>query len=409
MTFERICLFHITVNPTRIRFAITSKPPLKKGMMPTMSNQNFIKFDTGAATKKVKEAVGELKQLDDILNEISHVSGLTGAQLKELGDSAFDAADKYGKSADKYLESVRKMYQAGQRNAAQMAELSLLAQTAGGLDASAADSYLIAGNAAYDLKGNVEELSQILDGQNNIAQNASVTMLDMAQAVTQAASAASRSGVKMSELSSLIALAAANTNESGTEIGQTLRELFSTLQDTDNQAVTDAFNALHISMTEIVNGSESLKMPVQLLKELADALDGLPADDAFRSDVLSGIGGTENADTLSAMLDNWSSFEDMLRLYDSGMGSAAQTAEQYAANWEGSLNRLSNTWQDTIHNILSSDVMTAITNQLNGFLSVINKITDKLGSLSSIGVGAGLFAGLKNVGRDKMDSPTLLF
>ena len=90
-----------------------------------MSNQNFIKFDTGAATKKVKEAVGELKQLDDILNEISHVSGLTGAQLKELGDSAFDAADKYGKSADKYLESVRKMYQAGQRNAAQMAELSL--------------------------------------------------------------------------------------------------------------------------------------------------------------------------------------------------------------------------------------------------------------------------------------------
>lgn len=374
-----------------------------------MSNQNFIKFDTGAATKKVKEAVGELKQLDDILNEISHVSGLTGAQLKELGDSAFDAADKYGKSADKYLESVRKMYQAGQRNAAQMAELSLLAQTAGGLDASAADSYLIAGNAAYDLKGNVEELSQILDGQNNIAQNASVTMLDMAQAVTQAASAASRSGVKMSELSSLIALAASATNESGTEIGQSLRELFSALQDTDNQAVTDAFNALHISMTEIVNGSESLKTPVQLLKELADALDGLPADDVFRSDVLSGIGGTENADTLSAMLDNWSSFDDMLRLYDSGMGSAAQTAEQYAANWEGSLNRLSNTWQDTVHNILSSDVMTAITNQLNGFLSVINKITDKLGSLGSLSVGAGLFAGLKNVGRDKMDSPTLLF
>ena len=46
-------------------------------------------------------------------------------------------------------------------------------------------------------------------------------------------------------------------------------------------------------------------------------------------------------------------------------------------------------------NILSSDVMTAITNQLNGFLSVINKITDKLGSLGSIGVGAGLFAGWK--------------
>lgn len=374
-----------------------------------MSNQNFIKFDSGSMSKKVKEAVGELKKLDDILTEISHASGLTDAQLKELGDSAFDIAQKYGKSADEYLKGVREMYQAGQRNAAQMAELSMLAQTAGGLDASVADSYLIAGNAAYDLKGNAEELSQILDGQNNIAENASVTMLDMAQAVTQAASAASQSGVKMSELSSLIALAASATDESGTEIGRTLRDLFTSLQDADNRAVTDALDALHISMSEIVNGSESLKTPVRLLEELASALDALPADSVLRTDILSGIGGTEHADALSAMLDNWSSFEKMLDLYESGMGSAAETAGQYAGNWEGSLNRLSNTWQDTVHNILSSDVMTAITNQLDGFLSVINKITDKLGSLGSLGVGAGLFAGLKNVGRDKMYSPTLLF
>lgn len=378
-------------------------------MIPTMSNQNFIKFDTGAAVNKVKEAVGELQKLDSILTKISYASKLTDAQLKELGDSAFDIADKYGKTADSYLSSVRKMYQASQQNAAQMAELSLLAQTAGGMNSSAADDYLIASNAAYDLQGNIEELSRILDGQNAISDKTAVTMLDMAQATTQAASSASQYGVKMSELSSLIALAASSTNESGTEIGQTLRELFANLQDTDNQTVTEAFDALHISMTEIANGSESLKTPVQLLKELAGALEGLPADDVFRSDVLSGIGGTENADTLSAMLDNWSSFEDMLQLYGSGMGSAAQTAEQYAGNWEGSLSRLSNTWQDTVHNILSSDVMTAIINQLNGFLSVINKITDKLGSLGSIGVGAGLFAGLKNVGRDKMYSPTLLF
>ena len=263
--------------------------------------------------------------------------------MKELGDSAFDTAEKYGKTAEDYLAGVLKMYQAGQQNAAQMAELSLLAQTAGGMDDSTADGYLIAGNAAYDLKGNAKELSKILDGQNAIAENTSATMLDMAQATAQAASAASRSGVEIKELSSLI------------------------------------------------------------------ALDGLPADDNLRTDILSGIGGTENADVLSAILDNWSSFEELLRLYDSGMGSAVQTAEQYAGNWEGSLNRLSNTWQDTVHNILSSDVMTAITNQLNGFLSIINKITDKLGSLGSIGVGAGLFAGLKNVGRDKMDSPTLLF
>ena len=41
-------------------------------------------------------------------------------------------------------------------------------------------------------------------------------------------------------------------------------------------------------------------------------------------------------------------------------------------------------------------------NGLNGVLSVINNVTDALGPPGSIGLGAGLFAGLKNVGRTKM-------
>ena len=313
-----------------------------------MSNQNHLKLDTGSAVKTVREAVTELQKTDSILTDIGRSFALTGKQLKQLGDSAFDIADKYGKTANDYLTSVQKMYQAGIDNAAQMAELSLLAQTAGGMDAAAADSFLIA-------------------------------------------------------------LASSNTNASGTEIGLALQTLFTNLQDMDNNTVKEALDTLRISMTETRNGSESLKMPVQLLAELADAMNGLPKDDVLRSGILADIGGQNNIDVLSAMLDNRSGFENMLDLYTFGMESAAETAEQYADRWESSLNRVSNTWQDTVHNILSSDIMTAVTNRLNGFLSVISIISEKLGSPGSRGIGAGLFAGLKNVGRDKMYSPILCF
>ena len=37
-------------------------------------------------------------------------------------------------------------------------------------------------------------------------------------------------------------------------------------------------------------------------------------------------------------------------------------------------------------------------NGLNSLLSVIDKITGSLGSLGTIGLGAGIFAGIKNVG-----------
>ena len=38
---------------------------------------------------------------------------------------------------------------------------------------------------------------------------------------------------------------------------------------------------------------------------------------------------------------------------------------------------------------------------LNGLLTGVNKLTDALGSLGSVGLGAGLIAGIKNVGRPK--------
>lgn len=81
-----------------------------------------------------------------------------------------------------------------------------------------------------------------------------------------------------------------------------------------------------------------------------------------------------------------------------------ETAEKNAASWKGSMNRLSNTWTDTVGNIANSDAIITIINSLNGLLSVVNKVTDTFGSLGTIGLGAGIFAGFKNVGRDKMYS-----
>lgn len=151
-------------------------------------------------------------------------------------------------------------------------------------------------------------------------------------------------------------------------------------------------------MTKIVNGSEQLKTPIELLKELSVAFNELPEGDTKRANILTDIGKKYHANTLSAILSDWESYESMLELYSQGIGSAADEAEKSANNIEGNLNRLSNTWTDTIENILNSDAILTVVKALNGLLSVINNVTDKLGSLGTIGLGAGLFAGVKNSG-----------
>lgn len=351
---------------------------------------------------KTKEAISELINLNGILTEISKTSNLTKRQLKELGDNAFESASKYGRAATDYLTGVQEMYRAGFNNAEEMAELSLLAQAAGDMTPDSANSYLIATNAAYNYKGSAEELNKVLDSQNHIASNATVSMQDMADATSESASIAAQYGVQIDELSSLIAVAASETRESGSEVGNALKNIFVALQDTTNKSVIEAFNSVGISMTKIVNGSERLKTPIELLKELAVAFKELPEGDVKRANILTDIGKNNHANTLSAILSDWESYESMLDLYSQGMGSAAEDAEKSASNIEGSLNRLKNTWTDTIENIINSDAILAVTRALNGMLSVVNNITSKLGSLGSIGLGAGIFTGLKNVGRPKM-------
>ena len=151
-------------------------------------------------------------------------------------------------------------------------------------------------------------------------------------------------------------------------------------------------------MTKIVDGSERLKTPIELLKELSTVFNKLPEGDTKRANILTDIGKKYHANTLSAILSDWESYESMLDLYSQGIGSAAEEAEKSANNIEGSLNRLSNTWTDTIENVINSDAILTIVRLLNGLLSVINKITDSLGSLGTIGLGAGLFTSIKNVG-----------
>lgn len=350
--------------------------------------------------QKTREAIGELKELDSILTEISKTSDLTASQLERLGDSAFDTASKYGKKASDYLTGVQEMYRAGFDNAEQMAELSVLAQSAGDMESNAANDYLMATNAAYDYKGSVEELNKVLDSQNYITNNAAISMQDIADATTQAASIASQYGVEMDELSALISVAVSKTRESGSEVGTALKALFINLQDTTSKPVQEAFAAVDISMTKMVDGSERLKTPIELIKELSVAFNELPEGDVKRANILNDIGGKHHANTLAAILSDLDAYNEMLALYNSSSadGSAFREAEKSANNLEGSLNKLSNTWTDTVNNIADSDALKFGVNSLEWVLDKVNWITEKLGSLGSIGLGVGLWKGIKNTG-----------
>lgn len=351
------------------------------------------------AIGSIGRAVSELKEMDSILTEISKTSDLNSSQLAELGKNAFDYANKYGKGVTDYLQGVTEMSRSGfyGQKGIDMANTSVLAQAAGDMTANIANDYLLATNAAYEFAGSAEKLNAVLDGQNMITNRNSVNMTDMAEATTQAGSMAAQAGVEVNQLSALIGTAVARTKKSGSEVGTALKALFINLQNTQNKKIIGTFDNLGISMTKMVDGSEMLKTPIELIKELSNAYNTLPDGSVMKADILTNIGGKHHANTLSSILSGYSDYEKMLKDYSEGTGSAAVEAEKSANNWEGSLNKLSNSWTKFIGNFVQSDQVIAGLKSVNSFVDTLDGLVSTLGPLGTIGTGVGIFGFLKNL------------
>ena len=168
-------------------------------------------------TMQIRNAVTEIKSLDDILTEISKTSDRTKESLMQLGETSFATASLYGRTASDYLTGVQEMSRAGfsETQSENLAQLSLLAQSAGDMEAELANQYLIATNAAYKYNGDIEKLNKTLDSQNYITNNNALSMTDLAEATKLAASQAAQAGVGTDELTAALGTMIATTQQGG--------------------------------------------------------------------------------------------------------------------------------------------------------------------------------------------------
>jgi len=365
--------------------------------------------------QQLKESVSELKNINTILTEISKTNDtLSKSDLMNLGGSSFSVASKYGKKASDYLLGVQEASRAGYSNANGIAELSVLAQSAGDMTAELANKYLIATDAAYQLQGQTDKLNAVLDGQNEVTNRNAVNMSDLAEATRVTASQAESSQIKINEMTAAVGTMIASTQQGGDVAGRAFKAILMNLQqvkgvvDEETGEIIDedqlskyekAAENLGVSLKEVKDGYLALRNPMEILKELSTAYNSLQPDDSRRADLISAIGGKQRGNQLDALLKNWSKYEKMLNVYSEGSGSAFEEAMKSANNWEGSLNKLSNTITEIVDNFVEADTVIGGLNLFNGLLQGINGVTKALGDLGTIGAIGGGILGAKSLGQ----------
>lgn len=366
---------------------------------------------------KVKEAIEELRQVDTLLTQISKTSqNLSLADLTRMGDASFHMAGEYGKSAADYLTGIQEASQAGYQDAQGIAELSLALQTAGDMTSQLASQLIQATDEAYNMNGSVERLTAALDGMVSISSHNTLNMEELSQGVSSISSTAASLGVSAAQATAALGAMMDATRDSGSDTAQAFQSiLLYTRQISDSSAginadglkeYEEACAALNIKLKETRDGVVSLRNPMDILGELSLAYNKLSDSDSRKTGLLSALGEESQSKHLDALLRRWDTYESMLYQYTTGAGAMADKVSMTADSWEGSLNRLSNTWFSVINNIVDSDSLIFLVNNLNNVISAIDRLTGKVksmtGDLGNVGALIGLLASMKNVGKPKM-------
>ena len=339
----------------------------------------LISLPVKTLSDQIQYAFSQLREVDTILTDIRRLDAtLSESDLADIGKKAYAAADKYGQNVTDYLSTVRFLTQAGYKNAAELADLTLSLQNAGDLTADLAQTYITAADHAYDLNGNIQQLRTTLDGANSISNLNAVNLSDLAVGMTTVGTQAADAGVQISEVTAAIGTMATAANVTGADAGNAFLNILNNLSFSDN----------------------SLQTPMEQLAAIADTYQNLDADSSERSNILSLLGTENDQAAIDALLSNWNLYQTMLSEYTTGSGSISEEAALTADSWESSTNRLQNSWVNFIDTLVDQDAIVGTTNALSNLLNGIASITDTVGALPP------LIAGVTAIlGQDKLFCP----
>lgn len=338
---------------------------------------------------KIRDAISDLRELNTTLVEIDKTGNLTSTQLKELGDNSFDNASKWGSVVQDYLSSSETFAQAGFENLEEMSDLSTMAQVAGQMTQEVATNFLIASDAAWQMKGSAEQLTNVLDGMNMVTNKNALNMTDLANGVRVAGSMLANSGLTQGEATSLLGTGIATTKEKGETVGRAIRTIIMNLREikgetedgeiideTQLKKVEALCNDLGVSLKNVRNGIVELRNPIDILRDLSQIYNSLDTMDARRADITDTIGGKYRSNILASILTNFEMYDKMLQDYTSGSGSMVNEAMKTADSWQGRLNSLSNQWTEFISGFMDTEYIKGSISGLESMIVAMDKLND---------------------------------
>ena len=334
-----------------------------------------------------RDAISTMKAVDDEMVTVRKVTGFTAEQMEKLRDRAYETASAYGEAADEYLNSVAAFARAGYGEQADaLAELATKTKLVGDTNAETAQQFLLSVDAAYQYKGNIEALTKVLNGANEIDNKYATSIEKLAEGLGTVAPVAAQAHVGIDELTAAIGTITAVTQRSGSEAARAFRALvLNIVGDTKTEidegvtwttgeiaGLRDVIREYAPAAYEAAKATGEVIDPMEAIGGLAQSMkDGLLTEQKLM-EMVSDIGGKLRTSQLLALIQNWDMYQSMLKDYANAVGSADKEIENALDSWTRKTNILKNEWTEFIQSMVSADAVKGGLDVLIGAVEVLN-------------------------------------
>jgi TP901 family phage tail tape measure protein len=352
-----------------------------------------------AVTNAFKSLVNSTIEVEKAITAISVVGDQFAGKTKELSQGLFSIAKATGQSFDEVSKAALEFSRQGLglEDTLQRTKDALILTRTTGLETIKSVEGLSAAISAFAREG--LSASQVLNKLAAVDQSFKVSSADLIQAFERTGAAAQQAGVTFDELAGIVTALQADTSRGGAVIGNSLKTIFTRLQDIDKLQKLK-------NVGVVVEGLQGQILPVtQILKNLATDIQGF--DKITQAGIFKDVAGTFQINQLISLLGDLAKKQSVSA--DATKKSAGATNEAYIANeklnqsLDAILNKVATTGKQLgslLGELGLTDNLKGLLDGINSFLEGANNLLqgDDIGSRFAKGFVKGIGAVLSGPG-----------
>lgn len=367
-----------------------------------------------------KEAISTIVSLDDALVDLKKTTAMNSTQLEDFYYDANDVAKQMGVTTEEIITQASAWSRLGyssQEAATTMAKLSSkFASISPGMSTDEAQEGLVSIMKAFDIDPDDVE-TEIMDKVNVLGNKFAEENQDVIEGLKRSAAAMSAMGQSFTDTAALFT-GGMEILQDSESMGTALRTLSMRVRGYDeetNQLSDDLVNVTGevADLTKTAQDSQGVSLftdatqehyrsMVEYLGDIADRWNQI--SEKNQTELLQKLFGKNRANAGAAIIQNFDQVRAAIEAMDESAGSSEAEMSAIESSLSYKINALKETWVGCVQDMIDRGDLGTIVTGLTKVSEAITFLLDKLGILGSIGLGAGIFSGIKNVGRDKMYS-----